>query len=242
MSALTAGSPRTAPVRQPRLGLRARLAVLVIATLGPLAAFQFYELNHEREHLIDTAMEKVRDSTRAGAERYQDAIDDARSTLELLSHVPDVVSTAPDACQRFLPGIQRSRSWASALFLVDERGRIACSTVEAAVGLDVSKRDWYLKTVGAGHFTVSDFYITLSRKHPTIAAALPLAPAKAGGPAAVLMANLDLGWFDSLAETIGRTQKATVLLVDGAGRVARLWPKVSVPGHADEVLAAARTL
>ena len=34
----------------------------------------------------------------------------------------------------------------------------------------------------------------------------------------------------------------TTVLIDGAGRVARIWPKVSVKGHADEVLAAAQAL
>ncbi|MFN3642369.1 MAG: peroxiredoxin [Gemmobacter sp.] len=36
-------------------------------------------------------------------------------------------------------------------------------------------------------------------------------------------------------------ERAT-FLVDGAGRIARAWPKVKVPGHADEVLAAVRAL
>lgn len=36
-------------------------------------------------------------------------------------------------------------------------------------------------------------------------------------------------------------ERSTVL-IDGAGRVARVWPKVSVKGHADEVLAAAQAL
>lgn len=31
-------------------------------------------------------------------------------------------------------------------------------------------------------------------------------------------------------------------LIDGAGRIVRIWPKVSVPGHAEEVLEAARAL
>ena len=31
-------------------------------------------------------------------------------------------------------------------------------------------------------------------------------------------------------------------LIDGKGRIVRVWPKVSVPGHAEEVLAAAREL
>ncbi len=34
----------------------------------------------------------------------------------------------------------------------------------------------------------------------------------------------------------------TTLLIDGAGRVAQVWNKVSVKGHADEVLAAATAL
>jgi thioredoxin-dependent peroxiredoxin len=34
----------------------------------------------------------------------------------------------------------------------------------------------------------------------------------------------------------------TTLLIDAKGKVAKVWEKVSVPGHAEEVLAAARTL
>ena len=34
----------------------------------------------------------------------------------------------------------------------------------------------------------------------------------------------------------------TTFLIDAAGRIARIWPKVSVKGHADEVLAAAQAL
>ena len=34
----------------------------------------------------------------------------------------------------------------------------------------------------------------------------------------------------------------TTFLIDGAGQVARVWPKVSVKGHAEDVLAAARAL
>ena len=34
----------------------------------------------------------------------------------------------------------------------------------------------------------------------------------------------------------------TTVLIDGAGQVARVWNKVSVKGHADEVLAAAQAL
>ena len=34
----------------------------------------------------------------------------------------------------------------------------------------------------------------------------------------------------------------TTVLIDKEGRIARIWPKVKVPGHAEEVLAAAKAL
>jgi peroxiredoxin Q/BCP len=34
----------------------------------------------------------------------------------------------------------------------------------------------------------------------------------------------------------------TTILIDRNGRIARIWPKVKVPGHADEVLAAVKAL
>ncbi len=34
----------------------------------------------------------------------------------------------------------------------------------------------------------------------------------------------------------------STFLIDGAGRIARVWRKVKVPGHVDEVLAAVKTL
>ena len=46
-------------------------------------------------------------------------------------------------------------------------------------------------------------------------------------------------------QNYGRTYmgiERTTVLIDGAGKVARVWPKVSVKGHADEVLAAAQAL
>jgi peroxiredoxin Q/BCP len=43
----------------------------------------------------------------------------------------------------------------------------------------------------------------------------------------------------------GRTYmgvERTTVLIDRDGRIARIWPKVKVPGHADDVLAAAKAL
>lgn len=34
----------------------------------------------------------------------------------------------------------------------------------------------------------------------------------------------------------------TTVLIDREGKIARIWPRVRVPGHAEEVLAAARSL
>ncbi|GJD95872.1 PAS domain S-box protein [Methylobacterium iners] len=204
--------------RRRHIGLRARLVLLVLAALGPLAAFQVYDLLHQRERLIAEAIEGVQLSTRIGAERYQDAISDARNTLDLLARVPAVVDGSPEACSQFLDTVLASRPWASGFFLVDAAGRISCSTVSRAIGLDVAERDWYRKTLTSAAFTLSDFYVSLVRKQPTIAAALPLTTAVGMTAPPVLMVNLDLGWFDQLAANLGRDNGATILLVDDKGR------------------------
>jgi peroxiredoxin Q/BCP len=56
-----------------------------------------------------------------------------------------------------------------------------------------------------------------------------------------------LGAYDAWAEKsmYGRKFMAVIrktFLIDGTGRIARIWPKVSVAGHADEVLEAVRGL
>lgn len=50
-------------------------------------------------------------------------------------------------------------------------------------------------------------------------------------------------WLEK--STFGKTYmgiERTTVLIDGSGQVARVWNKVSVQGHADEVLAAAQSL
>jgi peroxiredoxin Q/BCP len=43
-------------------------------------------------------------------------------------------------------------------------------------------------------------------------------------------------------EVLGLSAKRKTFLIDPNGRVARIWPKVKVEGHADDVVEAIRTL
>jgi thioredoxin-dependent peroxiredoxin len=43
-------------------------------------------------------------------------------------------------------------------------------------------------------------------------------------------------------EVLGLSAKRKTFLIDPEGRVARVWPKVKVEGHADDVVAAIRAL
>ncbi|KQT09147.1 hypothetical protein ASG40_10900 [Methylobacterium sp. Leaf399] len=227
----SAASADAVPSRTPlsaRFGIRTRLALLVAATLVPLSAVQLNELYQQRRQRIAAAVDRVHEAAQDGVERYRDTIDEARTTLGLLSRVPAVVERDAATCKTFLDRVRLDRPWASAFFLVDSAGRITCSTVEGTLGLDVSQRAWYLKTMAAGAFSVSDFYVTLSRKAPTVAAALPVAAAVAGERPRTVMATLDLNWFDDLAKAVGQKNDATVLLVDGSGRGLARYP--SLPG------------
>jgi peroxiredoxin Q/BCP len=43
-------------------------------------------------------------------------------------------------------------------------------------------------------------------------------------------------------EVLGVTARRSTFLIDPEGRIARVWPKVKVEGHADDVVAAIRAL
>ena len=72
---------------------------------------------------------------------------------------------------------------------------------------------------------------------PAIRSAV-MASDEAGGLVEALGAWVEKSMYGKTYMGIDRT----TFLIDGEGRIARVWRKVKVPGHVDEVLAAVREL
>lgn len=205
-----------------RLGVRARLVLLVLAAIVPFAAFIAYQISELHQRRTNEALHRVLEYAQLGADAYQQTIAEAKSLLELIASVDEVTGGSPEACQHFLASVSRSRRWANGLWVVGEDGRVRCSTVSNGIGLDVSSRKEYRDAVSARAFSVSDFFVGKLRAIPLAMAFLP-AHSKTGEHILVGV-SLDLSWFDRLSAIVGERSGATIMFLDSNGTVVSRFP------------------
>ena len=147
--------------------LRVRLIAIIAALIVPLAILQIIELYQVKTTRTRITQERAYELARAGAERYQDTIDDVRSVLNTVSHVADVISGSPETCSSFLSAVARSHGWARSVSAVNQQQRIICSSDERAIGFDLSGRPWFQHAFAQGGFSVSDFFVSQVSGAPT---------------------------------------------------------------------------
>jgi hypothetical protein len=138
---------------------RARLSLLVLAAVAPLAALVSHQINAAREHHIGEALRRASEYARLGSERFEDIMADARTLLDVVSKVPDVTNGTAIACHQFLTSVGRDRRWVNGMWVVGQDGRVRCSTIANAGGLDLSDREEYQQAMTATGFSVSDFFV-----------------------------------------------------------------------------------
>jgi len=206
-----------------RTGRRRRLTLLVLAAVGPIAAFVAYQIYEIRGRRIHEALQRAHEYARLGSERFEGVIAEGRTVLELASKVPDVTNGPAGACQEFLISLGRARRWASAMWVVGEDGHVRCSTVANAVGLDLSNREEYRQAVAAPGFFVSDFFVGKLTNLPLAVATLRTRN-QMTGEVVLLAVTLDLSWFDRLAADIGERASAGILLLDSKGTLLSRFP------------------
>src|SRR5439155_7935749 len=108
--------------------------------------------------------------------------------------------------------------WIKGMSIIGPDGRIKCSTLSSAIGLDMSDRPHYEEAIRTNDFVVSDYLVGRSNQAPSIVVAYP---AQAIDPSvnAVIVASVDLHWVKNLVATLERRPGATVMLVDAGGTV-----------------------
>ena len=141
-------------------GLRVRLLAIILILIGPLAVLQALEIYQVRTTRIRITQERAFELAKAGAARFQDTIDDVRTVLDLLSRVPEVTSSPPDTCAKFLGDARAAHQWARSLSLIGPDHKVTCSTNPPALGFDVSDRPWFQSARNSIGFHVSGFFIT----------------------------------------------------------------------------------
>jgi hypothetical protein len=203
-------------------GITIRVFAVILLAILPFVGFRALDLFQSRQQFIELAGNKALDLARRGAELYSAPIVEAQTLLQVVSQVPQVVAGSSQSCASFLERAGRDRPWVKGFWVIDGDGRVICSTVPQAVGLDLSGRDYVQKALATRQFTVTDFMLAELSGEPTTMAALPVEDGE--GRARLFGVTLNLNWFSRLAAEVGSENNVRVLLFDGQGTLLARYP------------------
>jgi diguanylate cyclase (GGDEF)-like protein len=197
--------------------IRMRLFLMVAMAALMLVGVRMIHLRSEAGHLIEKARAQAVDLARTGVNSGLDVIEDARMTLDILSHVTELTSGTGQACNALITDIQQSRDWATGLFVLDTSGTVICSSAAENLGLNIADRHYVRSAIEMRKFVASDFIIGRKSGIPQIAGAMPVFDAQ-GNLQRVMIATISTRWFTKLANDLAATKpNSSVTLIDGMG-------------------------
>src|SRR5262249_56466721 len=108
-----------------------------------------------------------------------------------------------EGCNLYVRDLVGNMPWIKGMSIIGPDGRIKCSTLPSAVGLDMSGRPHYEEAIRTNDFVVSDYLVGRANQAPSIVVAYP---AQAIDPKvnAVMAASVDLDWVNNLGATLAR--------------------------------------
>jgi diguanylate cyclase (GGDEF)-like protein len=196
-----------------KVGVRARLIVLMAVAAGAIAFDSFLEITSRREHHIEEAKSRMMlVAQNAASKQYEFA-----TASRLLLAVVTKLAPSIDACGEDFRQLATDSKWLKAITIASPEGDLLCSSGPASGALNFADRPYFQEVLKTRGFVLSDYVVGRVHNAPVVLAAAPrMNPDNTIG--AVIILSIDLSWLDQAAETIGG-EDTTVLLVDSASTV-----------------------
>ena len=195
---------------------------LAVIAIVPLLAERIHNEDFDRNDRIEAAYRQARELARQGAAEQNGVIVAARAMLQTVASVRTTFNTSDGECDRFLATSAKPVPWIRTLSVANLQGKIICSSTPEAIGLDISDRPHFSKALDSGDFVLSDYFMGTRTVSPHIIVALAQRKPD-GAAAAVVLAVLDLSWFEHVAKTFVPSS-GNMLMVDGNGNVLAQYP------------------
>lgn len=200
-------------LRWPKVGIRARLIVLMAIAAAALAFDSFLEITARREHHIEEAKARMILVAQNAASRQYEFASAARLFLGVVTKLAPSI----DACGQDFRQIASDSAWLKAITIASPEGDLLCSSGPAKGKINFADRPYFREVLRTRGFVLSDYVLGRVHKMPVILAAAPRM-ANDNTIHSVIILSIDLSWLDQAAESIGGAD-TTVLLVDGANTV-----------------------
>ena len=149
------------------------------------------------------------------AEQLQrlNGIHDTLNVVSLSHRLQD----GPAVCSAFLAQVVEDNSMLNNMSRIETDGSVRCSAKPVALGVNVSKDDFFRQVLSSKKFAVSGYRIGAVTHRPQISATLPVLDAETGQVRYFVGAALDLGSLEQSLAGLSLPQGATVLIADADG-------------------------
>lgn len=156
--------------------------------------------------------DRLRQSAISAAGDEETLLASAEQIARALANISDVRKMTP-ACDAVLSDALIGVKYFSSLTRIDRTGRVVCSALPLAKGMNASGRPIYQRARHAGGFVVSGQMQSAVLKSPVIAGMLPLKDARNNFDGVVSIA-LELHWLDFLVRARNLPPGAVVFVYD----------------------------
>src|SRR5919197_553724 len=152
---------------RPFLSIRGRLVVLALLIAIPLMVDRVRLLEASRSERIALTAIEVLDLTRRSAEGQREIITTVRAMLQVTARAYVALLARGENCNLYVRDLVGNMPWIKGMSIIGADGRIKCSTLPSAIGLDMSDRPHYEEAIRTNHFVVSDYVVGRANQSPS---------------------------------------------------------------------------
>ncbi|BCJ91571.1 hypothetical protein IZ6_23060 [Terrihabitans soli] len=196
-----------------KIGIRARLIVIMAIAAAALAFDSALEITARRDHHIEEAKARMMlVAQNAASKQYEFA-----SAARVLLGVVTKLAPSIDACGEDFRQIAADSKWLKAITIAAPNGDLVCSSGPAKGKINFADRPYFQEVLKTRGFVLSDYVVGRVHKVPVVLAAAPRMD-DSGSVDSVIILSIDLSWLDQVTRSIGG-EDTTVLLVDSMSTV-----------------------
>jgi PAS domain S-box-containing protein len=210
------------------LGLRARLAVLVVVAGLPALALFLYHAQRERAALMAEAEARALRLARAWAENHDALVREAHLLLLAASREPAAATGDTASCDAALRALAGRVGWSSALAVFRRDGTVACATRDDRAVLDRIDEGFLASLFENPNLDVSEFGLDPQGRSVAFAG-LRFGVPGAVGPAAnrVAIAVLDLAVIQRRTARDAEGAQYNIMVLDRTGTLLAREPQAA---------------
>ncbi|MCL4297026.1 MAG: PAS domain S-box protein [Anaerolineae bacterium] len=203
--------------------LRSRIVLLVLLALLPALGLILYaNLSTRRANIAQVHQETLR-VAQIASQQQRLLIEDTGQLLAGLAQIPELHNSSPADCVAFLGSLLAKDTRYTNFGVADLAGNVICSARSLPQPVNLAAQSWFQQVSQQQDATVGNYHKDPLSNKFVLPIGYPLLDAE-GQPESVLVAWLDLAWFDKLAVVAGLPAGSALGVIDRQGTLLARYP------------------